>query len=215
MEIISDVRGRENKFTLEENGFALKKHVSNFTEWSSKRKVEDVYCNQEMVPFITEALGGKAGGVDEVLIFQQQRRGPGSLGTEAQDGERTNPFAKQVHLDMPESTIIPKLRSVTDIKFPWAMQGRVRQVNVWRPLFHPVYDCSLTVADAKTLTENDTFEIYRVKPNGEFFDTMGGVRLREGYKWYYMSEQTPDDVIMFMGYDSAYASGQKAGLGCQ
>lgn len=214
-ERINDVRGLETAFTLEENGFCFRKHTSAFTEWDSRKMIEDVYCNQEMAQFIGDVFGGKEGGVDEVIIFHQGRRGSGNRGKEAQDGERTNPFAKQVHLDMPEATVIAKTRSSTDIKAAWALQGRIRQVNVWRPLFHPVYDCGLCVADMESIREDDMVEIDRVKPDGTFFDTMGGVRYRPGYSWWYMSHQTPDDVLLFMGYDSACSRKEKPGIGCQ
>jgi len=214
LEQINDVRG-VNDFTLEENGFCFCKHYTQFDEWDSRKRIEDVYCNQEMIKLISDTFGGREGGVDEVIIFHQGRRGPGSLGTEATDGQRTNPFARQVHLDQTEPTIIAKIRSSTDIKATWALQGRIRQVNVWRPLFHPVYDCGLCVADSKSMTEKDVVEIDRVKPDGSFFDTMGGVRYRPGYRWWYMSQMAPDDVLMFMGYDSACSQKEKPGLGCQ
>lgn len=214
-ETIHDVRGSESKFTLEENGFCFVKHHTTFADWDRKRKIEDHYCNREMVDLISSVMGGKEKGVDEVIIFHQGRRGAGRAGQEASDGQRTNPFARQVHLDQTEPTIIAKVRSSTEIKADWALQGRIRQVNVWRPLFHPVYDCGLCVADSKSLEEDDVVEIDRVKPDGTFFDTMGGVRWREGYRWYYKSFMESDDVLMFMGFDSECARKEKPGLGCE
>lgn len=214
-ETIHDVRGSEFKFTLEENGFCFVKHHTTFTDWDRKRKIEDNYCNREMVDLVSSVMGGRENGVDEVIIFHQGQRGAGRAGKEASDGQRTNPFARQVHLDQTEPTIIAKVRSSTEIKAGWALQGRIRQVNVWRPLFHPVYDCGLCVADSTSLEEGDVVEIDRVKPDGTFFDTMGGVRWREGYRWWYKSFMEPDDVLMFMGYDSACARKEKPGLGCE
>jgi hypothetical protein len=93
-------------------------------------------------------------------------------------------------------------------------KGRVRQVNAWRPLYHPVYDCGLCVADATTVRESDLIETNRIRESdGAFLDTMGVVRYREGRKWFYKSLMDPDDVVLFMGYDSDCARGKADGTG--
>jgi hypothetical protein len=92
------------------------------------------------------------------------------------------------------------------------LKGRVRQVNIWRPLFHPVYDCGLCVADAQTVTDDDLIECHRIREaDGAFLDTMGVIKYREGRKWYYKSRMEPDDVVLFMGYDSDCARGKREG----
>jgi hypothetical protein len=92
----------------------------------------------------------------------------------------------------------------------------VRQVNAWRPLYHPVYDCGLCVADAEKLTKEDCIEAQRIREtDGGFLDTMGVVKYRAGRKWYYKSRMAPDDVVLFMGYDSACARKDRNGPGCE
>lgn len=90
------------------------------------------------------------------------------------------------------------------------------QVNAWRPLYHPVYDCGLCVADAETLTDEDCIEAKRIREtDGGFLDTMGVVKYREGRQWYYKSQMESDDVVLFMGYDSDCARKNRDGPGCK
>lgn len=91
----------------------------------------------------------------------------------------------------------------------------MRQVNAWRPLYHPVYDCGLCVADAETLIDEDCIEARRIREtDGGFLDTMGVVKYRKGRKWWYKSCMEPDDVVLFMGYDSDCARKDRDGPGC-
>jgi hypothetical protein len=72
------------------------------------------------------------------------------------------------------------------------------------------------VADAETLTEDDCIEARRIREtDGGYLDTMGVVKYREGRKWWYKSHMEPDDVVLFMGYDSACARKDRDGPGCE
>lgn len=119
-----------------------------------------------------------------------------------------------MHVDQSEPTIRRIVTEKTDIKAEWLWKGRVRQVNAWRPLYHPVYDCGLCVADATTVRETDLIETHRIRESdGGFLDTMGVVQHREGRDWYYKSLMDPEDVVLFTGYDSDCARGKSAGTG--
>jgi hypothetical protein len=123
-----------------------------------------------------------------------------------------------ISADQTERTIKQIVKDKTDIKADWLLKGRVRQVNIWRPLFHPVFDCGLCVADAQTVTDDDLIECHRIREaDGAFLDTMGVIKYREGRKWYYKSRMEPDDVVLFMGYDSDSARGKREGKnpGCK
>ena len=117
-------------------------------------------------------------------------------------------------MDQSEPTIQRIVNEKTDIKGQWLWKGRVRQVNAWKPLYHPVYDCGLCVADAATVRADDLIEAHRIREaDGGFLDTMGVVSYREGRDWYYKSQQEPEDVVLFMGYDSDCKRGKREGTG--
>lgn len=72
------------------------------------------------------------------------------------------------------------------------------------------------MADAETLTKEDCIETKRIREtDGGFLDTMGVVKYREGRNWYYKSHMEPDDVVLFMGYDSDCARTKHSGPGCE
>jgi len=119
-------------------------------------------------------------------------------------------------LDQTETTIKQIIKDKTDIKSSWLLKGRIRQVNLWRPLYNPVYDCGLCVADAQTVRDDDLIECQRIREvDGGFLDTMGVVKHREGRKWWYKSHMEPDEVVAFMGYDSDCTRGKREGTGCE
>ena len=87
--------------------------------------------------------------------------------------------------------------------------------SIWRPINQPVYDCALAVCDAASLKDGDVIECDRIFLNtGAYHDTMGVVKYREGYEWYYMSEQTPEEAVMFTQHDSDVIKRRKTAPGC-
>lgn len=200
-EIIHDVRGHEHEFTLEENGFKYVNHPTKVTDFNSKEQIETDYLRE-----CERLLKREVKNVDEVVFFDARRRSSAETGSRGKDGLSTNPFARQVHVDELERSIVTRIRSQTELKADFLLRGRIRVINIWRPLCHPVHDCPLALTDTvgSTLTVRDVIECDRVRRDTmKFWDTMGVVKYRDGYKWYYMSEQTPDEPVLFMGYDSA------------
>lgn len=196
-EVIKDVRGLDHGFDLDKNGFKYVKGPTKMQDWSSQPKIA-----QEYLPEIEALLRRELDGCDEIMFYDARIRQSGDEGLRIQ-GLSHNPFAKQVHLDNTASSVITKIRNLTDLKADYLLSGRCRIINIWRPIKHPVYDCSLAIADGSKLLDGDVIECDRVKAStNEFWDTMGVVKYRPGYQWYYMSEQAEDDVLLFKNYDS-------------
>lgn len=200
-ETIHDVRGHEEQFTLEENGFRYLHYPTKVRDFNSKEQIETDYLRE-----CERLLKREVRDVDEVVFFDARRRSSAEKGSRGEDGLSTNPFARQVHVDELERSITTRIRSQTELKADFLLRGRVRVINIWRPLCHPVHDCPLALTDTvgSALTVRDVIECDRVRRDTmKYWDTMGVVKYRDGYSWYYMSEQTPDEPVMFMGYDSA------------
>ncbi|KAK5126695.1 hypothetical protein LTR85_009629 [Meristemomyces frigidus] len=197
-ETIKDVRGVDHSFDLDNNGFKYVKGPTKMQDWSSQPKIA-----QEYLPEIETLLKREVDGCDEIMFYDARIRQSGDEGVRIQ-GLSHNPFAKQVHLDNTASSVVTKIRNLTELKADYLLSGRCRIVNIWRPIKHPVYDCSLAIADGSKLRDGDVIECDRVKAStNEFWDTMGVVKYRPGYQWYYMSEQAEEDVLLFKNYDSA------------
>jgi hypothetical protein len=80
-------------------------------------------------------------------------------------------------------------------------------VSVWRPVRFPIEDYPLAVADGSTVDPNDLIAADYVRT------TYQGENLLPLYnkncRWHYMSDQTPDDILLFKSYDSREQSKAK------
>ena len=104
-------------------------------------------------------------------------------------------------------TNISKMRS--EAEYESIIAGRWQVVNLWRPLATIKKD-PLAVADFSFIAESDlapfmydrgeakNIESYWV--NSGLKDGQRDEELR--HKWFYMHEQTPDEVLLFTNYDS-------------
>ena len=80
------------------------------------------------------------------------------------------------------------------------LQGRVRLINVWRPIGNAVAHHPLGVADYRTLPHSalvSSRHIYADREGATF-----AVKHDEGLKWYYLADQTPDEVTLIKCFDS-------------
>lgn len=81
------------------------------------------------------------------------------------------------------------------------LKGRVRIINVWRPIGAPVAHYPLAVADYRTLNvAKDLVPTKLIYPDrdGETFSVKHNPELQ----WYYLSGQTPEEVILIKCSDS-------------
>lgn len=197
-ETIHDVRGRESDFSLDEHGFKYVHAPTNFKDWSSQPKIAQGY-----LPELEDLLRREVDGCDEIMFYDARIRHSDDAGLRV-EGLSYNPFAKQVHTDNTEKSVLMKIRNLTEMKADYLLSGRARIINIWRPIKHPVYDCGLAIADGGKLQKDDILECDRHRQDtGEFWDTMGVIKYRPGFHWYYMSQQDEPDVLLFKNYDSS------------
>lgn len=198
LETVQDVRGREADFTLDRNGFQYVNAPTQFKEWSSQPKIAQSY-----LPELETLLRKEVDGCDEIMFYDARIRHADDAGLRV-EGLSYNPFAKQVHTDNTEKSVLMKIRNLTEMKADYLLSGRARIINIWRPIKHPVYDCGLAIADGGKLNEDDIIECDRHRQDtGEFWDTMGVIKYRPGFEWYYMFHQDEPDVLLFKNFDSA------------
>ncbi|WPG97918.1 Hypothetical protein R9X50_00070100 [Acrodontium crateriforme] len=198
LESLTDIRGTSNSFTLDNNGFQYIKSPTNFNNWTSQPAIAADY-----LPELENLLHRTVEGCDEIIFYDARIRHESDEGVRV-EGLSYNPFARQVHVDNTEFSVLAKVKRLTEMKSDYLLKGRTRIINIWRPIKHPVYDCGLAVADGSTLNPEDVIECNRHrKDTGEFWDTMGVVKYRPGFDWFYMSEQTEEDVLLFKNYDSS------------
>ncbi|KAK3385130.1 hypothetical protein B0H63DRAFT_393585 [Podospora didyma] len=194
--VIHDARGLDK--TLDQNGFEYITHPKPDADYSDEISIKRVYY-PAMMQLIKEKLGAS-----EVIIFNHRVREASfstKYGTEY--SSYTGPVIRP-HVDFAPAhapTFIKRIRPTNHQEY----EGRRWQVtNFWRPLKTVTKD-PLAVADAPTVPEA-TDELLHVAYEGtphqtESYLTLGGAQ--GAHKWYYYSDQEPDEVLAFKIYDSA------------
>lgn len=74
-------------------------------------------------------------------------------------------------------------------------------LSVWRPSGDPIESHPLAVMDGSTVTDEKLVEVDVVRHSyiGESYYPLQ----HDAYKWYFINNQTKEDVLLFKMYDSA------------
>lgn len=142
------------------------------------------------VPFST--------GAKDVMVFDHvHRRKPKGIDPNATGNINLMGPVQRVHVDQSYDEA-PRLAARCGIS-PEVLSGRFMIVNVWRPI-KTIRKDPFAVVDATSVPESDMVPIKLIYPDreGETFS----VRPGKTHRWHYLSEQTPEDVLMFKIYDS-------------
>jgi hypothetical protein len=184
---IEDARGQENEFTLDRNGFQLVTSPSSVSDFYSDDEVKRVYY-PEVERLVKEALGAT-----RVQIFDHTVRNV------AREGAREP--SRRVHNDHTVTSAPRRVRDHLGPDAPDLLKQRFGIVNVWRPIRGPVADSPLALCDARTFSNDDLIASDLVYPHvrGE----TSSVEYKPGHRWYYFSDQRPDEALLIRVHDSA------------
>jgi hypothetical protein len=191
---IHDARPIAGRLTLDREGLAVRPQASKVTDFYDEKQIADIYY-PEMVALLKAATGA-----EEVVVFDHTRRADGL--ESAQKGVR--PPVRSVHNDYTEKSGPQRVR---DLLPPaeaerWLAEGRrIAFINVWRPINGTVETAPLAVADATSVPYADFIaaDLVYADRTGEIFD----VAYRPEHRWYYLSAQRQDEVMLIKCYDSA------------
>jgi len=199
---VYDMRESSNEFTLDEHGFTYFTHQPKWmpTSFSSREDIEAKY-----LPGVESLIKMHVEDVDEVFFFDWRLRDADSARTDVVELDLNDPLAvmrpaSHVHIDQTLASAIHRIRLQLADDAESLLQGRVRIINVWRPLDHPVSDYPLGVCEAKTVDDADLFDcdVIRVHFVGETIF----VAHNEKQRWHYLSEQDPSEVMLLKICDS-------------
>lgn len=189
--LIEDIRGREGDFTIDGQGFAALRHRSQEADFVSEESIRALYYPE------SEALLRSLLGAERVLIFDHtiRRRDPAGA-----DREGARQPVARVHVDQTQRSGRERVFRHLPEEAETLVRGRVRIINLWRPIRGPVFDHPLAVADGASLRPSDlvaTDLLYRDR-TGETYS----VTYDPGQRWYYWSAMQPDEVLLLKCYDS-------------
>lgn len=187
---IQDIRGRESEFDMNERGFGVLQGVSSQMkneDFNDDAKIEKTYY-----PEIEKLLLDKVEGAHRVFIFDHTVR-------------RSDPNAKRApvtraHIDQTTKSANMRVDFHMGDDAEELKNGRVRLINVWRPLNGPVVASPLAYADSRSVPDQDIVPVEHRYPDrtGE----TAGVKYTERGQWYYWSGMKNDERILLQCYDS-------------
>ncbi|KAL0956957.1 hypothetical protein HGRIS_003058 [Hohenbuehelia grisea] len=192
--VVHDVRGKEDTVGLDKTGFQFVNHVSAEKEFLDEERIKTVYY-QEVEELLKKYTGGK-----RVFIFDHTIRRNYSNGNGKEIVDFRGP-ATRVHVDQTPAASINRVNYHLGDDAERLLKGRVRIINVWRPIGHPVAHHPLAVADYYSVdVENDLVPSKLIYPQRE--GATFSVKYNPQHRWYYLADQTPEEVTLIKCFDS-------------
>ncbi|KAI0647771.1 hypothetical protein C8Q79DRAFT_905871 [Trametes meyenii] len=189
--LVHDARGHEKDFSLDQNGFQYVQWPSVESEFDNDERIKEKYY-----PEVEEILK-KVAGAKRVFIFDHTlRRKP----QEGAEGPLNRGPVERVHIDQTYKASVARVQYHLPDDADRLLKSRVRIINVWRPIHHPVAHKPLAVSDWRYLDQNDLVSVRFIYPHRE--GSTYSVKYNPNHRWYYLSNQTPEEVTLIKCYDS-------------
>jgi hypothetical protein len=185
--LIEDARGHDPEFTLDRNGFSLVQAPTAVRSFYDPDEIKSVYY-----PEVEQLLRDKL-GASRVVVFDHNVRNGGR-------SDLPQP-SRRVHNDHTVNSAPRRVRDHLGPEAEGLLRHRFGIVNVWRPIRGPVLDSPLALCDAQSFTDDDLIasDLIYQHVRGE----TSSVEFKPGHRWYYFSEQRPDEAILIRVHDSA------------
>jgi hypothetical protein len=205
---VRDIRTAARPPTLQEEGFTLAAHASrvahtpeitaaNLTAQTGVPPINRAYYD-ELLPLIRELSGTE--NVIPQATGLTVRFSPRS---ERQSWAGAAGF---VHLDVTDRSIERFFRfSRAPADRPMASWKRVVMYQTWRAVSRPPQDNLLALCDRRSVPKSDVvFYDAVIGGEGTALESVEArsCRFGPGHEWWYASDMGPEDLLVFVGYDS-------------
>nr|QTE75998.1 ScyL2 [Scytalidium album] len=191
-EVVHDVRGHEQDFTLDKHGFLF---ANAPTSLSPSDFQDDEKIKEKYLPECETYLKQYFDNVDQVHIIHYRVRCTNSSDPNSPTGP-----AKVVHVDQSGPHVTERIHKAFPDCADFLLRGHVRLINLWRPINGPIQNWPLAVCDANSLPEENLIETDRIrkaqKGNTRF------VIQAPSMKWYYQSKMEDNTLLVFKSYES-------------
>lgn len=108
---------------------------------------------------------------------------------------------ERVHIDQTYDASVKRVHYHLPEEADRLLTGRVRIINVWRPIGNPVHHKPLAVSDWRTLdTKNDLVSVRYIDIDRE--GSTYSVKYNPDHSWWYLRNQTPEEVTLIKCFDS-------------
>ncbi|MCP3380275.1 hypothetical protein NLM31_07720 [Bradyrhizobium sp. CCGUVB4N] len=203
---IRNARPIVGELSLDREGFALVEHKTFCADVRDPEVMAEKYLD-EMVPFIKSYFNASWVIPRRKGIRVRSSSGAAipKAGWNSVSGVREP--AGIAHIDY-APVACPMLAAAEDQVqgIPIRAYSRLMLIQAWRALSPPPQDIPLALCDCSTVQDTDVAVVdYNTDTsrNEPGSSTKGAVlRFNPAQRWYYFPEMTPDELILFKGYDS-------------
>ncbi|KAI0074573.1 hypothetical protein K474DRAFT_1773922 [Panus rudis PR-1116 ss-1] len=204
------------EFLTSGNTDSFVKHQSKEIEFTDYEKIEKEYY-PEVVELLKREVGAKSvhfrpyyqvciglrfyriGWIE--LIWSYRRKQTPDTSTPESEAKNARGPVERVHIDQTFDASTARVHHHLGPEASRLLKSRVRIINVWRPIGHPVAHKPLAVSDWRHLdTDHDLVPVRFIYP-----DRTGGiynVKFNPDHKWHYLSSQAPDEAVLIKCFDS-------------
>ncbi|KAG5781164.1 hypothetical protein H9Q73_005188 [Fusarium xylarioides] len=206
-----DLRGAEKSYTLQKDGFTYVR--DELTVFAGLQSVEETALHR----YANDTLQLMKGifGTDSCWVYAYKFRSSADICRPAgvPTGEACLPDepATKGHIDQTLDGGFRRIRRHLTPEEQGEFLGqtppkwRFLIVNTWRPVNHPVANYPLAICHPATVDiEQDAIATDRVSP--EFQGENYYLKFRSRHKWYWLSGQQPNELLIFVSFDSAQDS---------
>jgi hypothetical protein len=184
-----------NKFSLDQDGFALREFRSRFEQWDDDSAVK-AHFYDEVVSFLKHDVGAK-----RVVVFDHTIR---AKRNEKQQTAETTTTRRApvmlVHCDFTPNSGPLRVRQLLPGEADALLSRRVAFYNFWKPLRRRVEERPLAMCDVESSKDRDfvTMALRYRDRDGEIYVMRHSPR----HEWWYFPKMTPEQVILLKTYDS-------------
>ncbi|TVY15565.1 Aspirochlorine biosynthesis protein N [Lachnellula arida] len=182
---IEDIRGKEALYNIDDNAFAtLRAGLSPGVDFGSSDSIKEKYY-----PEVEGTLLKRFPHAKRVFVFDHTSRPSGG----------SRPPVLRTHIDQSKAAALAKARTILPNDADGLWKGRVRIINVWRPLNGPVQSFPLAFADSKTVKDQDLHMVEH-RYADRIGETLSLAHADE--QWHYWSGVDNDERLLIQYFDS-------------
>jgi hypothetical protein len=181
-----------DQLTLDNQGFAFRKHETSVVNFYDPAEVERVYY-PEVAQLVKDVTGA-----NKVQVFDHNVRCR-PMAKAGLNGAREP--VKFAHNDYTLKSGPQRVRDLMGAEADELLKHRFIEINVWRPIRGPVEETPLAVCDAQSMKLEDFVAMdlkYRDR-TGEVYS----IAYRATHRWYYFPKMQRNEVLLLKCYDSA------------
>lgn len=184
---VTDLRNHRGSVGFDTDGISFETHKSQITSFEQSENWRPTY-DREISALLQRKIGAK-----EVLVFDHTVR--------IDDADASRKPARNVHNDYSSQGAHQRLVDlIGNQKAAEYQQGQFAFVNVWRPIEQTIVTSPLGFIRPSSMSLNDWLNIELIYPDRK--GQILGVTANPKHDWFYQSNMTPNEVIIFNIYDN-------------